>query len=342
MRLFSFILLVACTPAWASCALEGKILDSLPNMSCHAPNLVASGRLHAADIERLKQAGIRLVIDLSEDSETPDFDEGSAVRAAGIEYRSLPIEGAAGLTSGHVDELDRLIAEAGNKPTLIHCASSNRVGALMALRAASLQGRSPEAAIEVGKAWGLKSLEPAVKQQLARPNTGTGKPTTSPAEPARPAQAYPRIAITGGVYALPAPVKMPAVDREYRLVIDVTTDEANQAGFNRRFELAARALNLYALAGVPADKLKLVVVVHGKATASLLADASYQKKFGKPNPDAALITALHEAGVRISLCGQAMVRSGYTIADVRDDVSVELSAMTTLAELQAEGYSLIP
>ncbi|MBL0164418.1 MAG: DsrE family protein [Xanthomonadales bacterium] len=342
MRLLAFILLVIGAPAWASCALEGKILDSLPNMSCHTPNLVASGRLGAADIDRLKQAGVRLVIDLSEDSETPDFDEGAAVRAAGIEYRSLPIDGAAGLTSGHVDELDRLIAEAGNKPTLIHCASSNRVGALMALRAARLQGRSPAAAIEIGKAWGLKSLEPVVTRQLASREAGSRTPTAPPSADARPALAYPRIAMAGGVYALPASVKMPAADREYRLVIDAKSDEVNDAGLNRRLEIAARALNLYALAGVPADKIKLVVVVHGKATAAVLADASYQKKFGKPNPDAGLIAALHEAGVRISLCGQAMVHADYTIADVRNDVRVELSAMTTLADLQADGYSLIP
>lgn len=342
MRLLAFFLFVACAPAWASCALEGKILDSLPNMSCHAPNLVASGRLNPADIARLKHAGIRLVIDLSEDSETPTFDEAAAVRAAGIEYRSLPIDGAAGLTSVHVAALDQLIAEAGNQPTLIHCASSNRVGALMALRAANLQGQSSKTSIDVGKAWGLKSLEPEVHQQLAIRDARANGSTPIPPGVEKPVLVYPRIKMAGGVYALAKGVTMPAADRDYRLVIDAKTGEVTETGINRRLEIAARALNLYALAGVPANQLKLAVVIHGKATPAVLADVSHRKQFGKPNPNADLIAELHKAGVRILLCGQAMIRAGYTVADVRDDVRVELSALTTLAELQADGYSLIP
>ncbi len=342
MRLLVFILIVACAPAWANCVLEGKILDSLPNMSCHAPNLVASGRLEAADIARLKGAGIRTVIDLSEDIETPAFDEAAAIRAAGIEYRNLPIDGAAGLTSAHVIELDRLIAEAGNQPTLIHCASSNRVGALMALRAASLQGKSSTAAIDVGKAWGLKSLEPVVRQQLAMRDADANKSTPISSKEEKPMLVYPRIKTAGGVYALAKSVTMPVADHEYRLVIDATTAEVTEAGINRRLEIAARAVNLYALAGVRADQLKLAVVIHGKATPAVLSDVSYQKKFGTPNPNSALIAELHKAGVRIALCGQAMIHGGFAMADVHEDVRVELSAMTTLAELQANGYQLIP
>ena len=342
MRLLVIVLFVACAPAWASCVLEGKILDSLPNMSCHAPNLVGSGRLNPADIGKLKDAGIKLVIDLSEDSETPAFDEAAAVRAAGIEYRSLPIDGAAGLTSAHVVELDRLIAEAGKQPTLIHCASSNRVGALMALRAANLRGESSKTAISVGKSWGLKSLEPVVQQQLALRDANASSLTPISRAMEKPVLVYPRINTAGGVYALAKSVTMPAADHDYRLVIDATTGEVNEAGINRRLEIAARAVNLYALAGVPADRLKLAVVIHGKTTPAVLADASYQKQFGKANPNAALIAELHQAGVRISLCGQAMMHAGYTMSDVREDVRVELSAMTTLAELQADGYQLIP
>jgi len=51
-------------------------------------------------------------------------------------------------------------------PIVVHCASSNRVGAMAALRAAWLQGQSADQAIETGKAWGLKSLEPEVRALL--------------------------------------------------------------------------------------------------------------------------------------------------------------------------------
>ena len=141
-------------------------LGGLPHVSFPAPHRVASGRLQAADVAVLRQAGIRRVIDLSADSETPAFDEAAALRAAGIAYRNLPVHGAADLTRANVERFDRLLREAGDQPTLVHCASSNRVGAMMALRAAWVQGRAVEAALAEGRRWGLKSLEPAVRERL--------------------------------------------------------------------------------------------------------------------------------------------------------------------------------
>ncbi|MEZ5564490.1 MAG: sulfur transferase domain-containing protein [Gammaproteobacteria bacterium] len=144
-------------------------LASLPNVSFHEPNLIASGRLQPGDIAKIAAAGVHEVIDLSVDSETPDFDEAAAVEQAGMRYRNLPISGAADLGDKNVRQFDEMISNAGTSLVLIHCASSNRVGALMALRAATLKGASPEAAIEVGRKWGLSSLEPAVRERLDTP-----------------------------------------------------------------------------------------------------------------------------------------------------------------------------
>ena len=153
---------------------------------------------------------------------------------------------------------------------------------------------------------------------------------------------FPRIVGAGGVYALPAGVDMPAVDVVHRLLIDATTAETTETGTNRHLDAAARAVNLYALAKVPPNNLKVAIVVHGKATPLVLTDASYRRQFGKPNPDSALIAQLHRAGVEIYVCGQALSHQGHVVADVRDDVRVSLSAMTKLVDLQAAGYGLIP
>lgn len=69
------------------------------------------------------------MIDLSEGAETPQFDEDVAVRQSGMHYDNVPIHGAEGLSEDNVRRLDALITQAGNAPLLIHCASSNRVGA---------------------------------------------------------------------------------------------------------------------------------------------------------------------------------------------------------------------
>lgn len=163
----SFIFTLLVFPWLASAGSPATALKRLPNVSFPAAHRIASGRLQARDIPALRKAGVREVIDLSADSETPHFDEAKAVRRAGIEYHNLPIRGANDLDDANVARFDRFLTEAGDKEVLVHCASSNRVGALIALRAAIIQGKSDQAAIAEGRSWGLKGLEPAVRERLA-------------------------------------------------------------------------------------------------------------------------------------------------------------------------------
>jgi intracellular sulfur oxidation DsrE/DsrF family protein len=160
--------------------------------------------------------------------------------------------------------------------------------------------------------------------------------------PAKGEMQFPRISGAGGVHAMPAGTDMPARDGTYRVLIDASSDAATEAGSNRHLEAAARAVNLYALAGVPPERVRVAVVVHGKATPLVLSDARYRAHFGKAHPDAGLIARLHEAGVRIFVCGQALTHRGYRPDEVRHEVVLTLSAMTKLVELQDEGYGLIP
>lgn len=159
---------------------------------------------------------------------------------------------------------------------------------------------------------------------------------------APPAQRFLRIASAGGVYKLTGDIAMPAKDSMHRLVIDATADGTTDSGINRHLESAARALNLYALAGVPNDKVEVAIVVHGLATPMVLSDEAFRSKFGTGNPDSVLIDDLSRAGVRIFVCGQALTHQGYAVGDVANGVTVSLSAMTALVDLQSKGYALIP
>lgn len=155
--------------ALAGCATAKPVavadLPALPHLAQPAPGVFASGRLTAVDMESIKDAGIREVIDLTLDSETPEFDEAAAARSRGLHYRNLPIEGASALTTENVRAFDALL-RAAKRPVLVHCSSGNRVGALAALRAAWLYGYEPAEAVALGKAWGLKGLEAEVRNQL--------------------------------------------------------------------------------------------------------------------------------------------------------------------------------
>lgn len=165
-KLLCAIALTTCAAAIAATPEQTAALAGLPNVAFPAPHRIASGRLQASDMTALKQAGIGEVIDLSVDSETPDFDEAAAMHDAGIRYRNLPIHGPQDLTRANVAQFNQWLIDAGDRPTLVHCASSNRVGAMMALRASLIDGLPVDAAMTEGRRWGLKSLQPAVRERL--------------------------------------------------------------------------------------------------------------------------------------------------------------------------------
>ena len=157
--------IAACLFAFAVHAGDPAGVD-LMNGANPVGGIYTSGRISHDDIATLEAAGIRHVIDLAQDSETPDFDEAAAMRSAGIGYDNLPIAGPDALTRANVEAFDRLLAGA-QAPVLVHCVSSNRVGAMAALRAAWIEGVPVEEAIATGRAWGLRSLEAAVRERLA-------------------------------------------------------------------------------------------------------------------------------------------------------------------------------
>ena len=124
---------------------------------------------------------------------------------------------------------------------------------------------------------------------------------------------------------------------EFKIAFDLAAaGEPGQA--NRRIETAARFLNMHGAAGVPLENMQLALIVHGGAHKDLLKN----EKYGGENANAPLIAALIDAGVRIDLCGQTAVHYGITKDDLLPGVIMSLSAMTSHALLQQEGYTLNP
>ena len=146
-------------------AAEQPVLD-LPNERSPQEHRLVSGAIDAEDLGRLRAAGIRHVINLRTLEESKGFDEAQIAAGLGIDYHSIPIKGAESLTQENARKLDELLQQAGEDPTLVHCASGNRVGALIAVREAWIKGQSVDAAVAEGKRWGLTSLESAVRSKL--------------------------------------------------------------------------------------------------------------------------------------------------------------------------------
>lgn len=151
----------------ATAAPAGELAD-LPQHSQPDAQLHASGQPTAEAIAALPAAGIKVVIDLRPADETPQFDEAAAARAAGLAFEPLPIAGKAGLTRANVEAFDALLKKYAAVPTLAHCSSSNRVGAMLALRAAWIEGKPPAEALAIGDKAGLKGLRADVEALLSR------------------------------------------------------------------------------------------------------------------------------------------------------------------------------
>ena len=103
------------------------------------------------------------VIDLRTKDEDRGLDEPAVVAGLGMEYVSMPID-RDDITIEKARELDALL-DAYDEPVLLHCASSNRIGALIALNFYDETGDA-ELALAMGRAAGMKSLEPLVRKML--------------------------------------------------------------------------------------------------------------------------------------------------------------------------------
>ena len=132
-----------------------------------SPELLAGGQLTREQMARLQQLGYRTFINLrTADEEGTGWEEEYA-KSAGIVFHRLPIPGARGITRDHAEQLAGLLEQAGDEPVAIYCASGNRVGALLAMKAHYLDDLTVEEAITYGVKAGMTRLEPIVRSRLS-------------------------------------------------------------------------------------------------------------------------------------------------------------------------------
>lgn len=156
----------------AACAqaqqLNVNLVNSAGLMNAKTPEaqVVSSGQPTQEQFQVLANAGIKHVINLRPASEL-DFDEKAVVESMGMMYHSLPVAGAEDVTHQNAQSLSKMLSAMSGQPVLVHCASGNRVGALMAVSAADSKGMSVDDAVAEGQRWGLTRLESAVRTTLS-------------------------------------------------------------------------------------------------------------------------------------------------------------------------------
>lgn len=117
--------------------------------------IAAAGQPEDSAWADIKKAGFATVINLRTEEEG-SLEERAKVEAQGLKYVNIPI-GSDGFSPDKVAEFAEIIAKADESPVLVHCASSNRVGAMWYIHQVLNKGVDESTALAEGKEAGLTS-----------------------------------------------------------------------------------------------------------------------------------------------------------------------------------------
>lgn len=155
---------VALSACEAPVAVKEQRHDVLqPATGLALTNAQVFGTLHMggqpteADLAALAKAGTRRVITLRKPGELKDFDEKARAGELGLEYVELTFATPAELDDATYAKGRELLRQASETPTLLHCASGNRVGALWVAYRVLDEGVAWDAAFAEAQAVGLKN-----------------------------------------------------------------------------------------------------------------------------------------------------------------------------------------
>ncbi|RUO63569.1 fused DSP-PTPase phosphatase/NAD kinase-like protein [Pseudidiomarina insulisalsae] len=161
--------LLGCTPEKADETPPMKIAEgasAIYNFAHPAPNHLVGGQPEQDEVAALADSGVDAIINLRSHAEMTDIPEAQWATANQIAYFHIPVSGAEDLNRETVRVFHETMQHNQDKTLFMHCASSNRVGALMALRAAWYQDVSAADALELGERYGLTSLRERVEELL--------------------------------------------------------------------------------------------------------------------------------------------------------------------------------
>jgi uncharacterized protein (TIGR01244 family) len=153
--------------AAGSTPAEGPESIGIPNEAHPREGLTTGGQPSDESLHRAAEQGYRTVISLRTQGEPGSEGEGKTVRELGMDYVSIPIDAPGDVNEQKARELTHALDEA-ERPVLLHCGSSNRAGALLALEAFFVDGMSKDEALELGREAGMTRLEPVVKERITQ------------------------------------------------------------------------------------------------------------------------------------------------------------------------------
>jgi intracellular sulfur oxidation DsrE/DsrF family protein len=141
---------------------------------------------------------------------------------------------------------------------------------------------------------------------------------------------------------LAAGITFPAAkDLVYRLAWGVNVGPAQADSVVPGFRQPANFLYVGDANGIPRSNVRLAIVIWGTATHSLLKNEAYRTAKGADNASIPLLQALHDAGVQVIVCGEALINRKLSRDDLLPFVKIAPTATMALATLAAQGYTIM-
>ena len=161
------LILTACAGS-AGFDLAALQNSDINNFRAPSGSTLSTGQPTEAQLGLAARAGVKHVINLRTAGEEVSFNEGEVVESLGMKYYSIPVAGGAGINADNASALSRILADIDGEPVIVHCATGNRVGGLMAF-AALADGASVNEAMAEGERWGMTSerLQGMVRESLS-------------------------------------------------------------------------------------------------------------------------------------------------------------------------------
>ena len=159
----------------------------------------------------------------------------------------------------------------------------------------------------------------------------------------RLAQAAAELAVPGYPVAVDVPGahELPDPTLDYKIAWGIGQGAKDLTSeVNPTLPTIALYVNTLAKWGVPMAKRHIIVMFHQRSDDFdiVLSNDAFKAKYGKDNPNVALISALTAAGVEFRACGQAVVGRKIDPKDVNPEIQVDLWAMTSFMNLQMQGF----
>ncbi len=136
-----------------------KDTSSIKNFLRVNEQICTGGQPTMAELEKLKQEGVRAIINLRRPSEYNAEEEAAKARELGLRYINIPVD-SSDPKDAQVDEFLKVTDDPANRPAFIHCHSANRVGAFWMIRRVLRDGWSVEKAEDEAKKIGMRNPNP--------------------------------------------------------------------------------------------------------------------------------------------------------------------------------------